>query len=137
MAVTIMRAQYFYSKVQDQPGQAYRLLAGLASAGVNLLSFAAIPVGEQATQLTMFPHNVDEFLSAAAQHGIVIEGPQRALVIRGDHQLQELAEIHRKLYDAGINVYTSTGVAADCGRFGYVIYVKGNDFERAARVLEV
>jgi hypothetical protein len=46
-----------------------------------------------------------------------------------------LIEIHRKLFDANINIYASSGVTADCGRFGYLVHVKEEDFERAAMVL--
>jgi hypothetical protein len=32
-------------------------------------------------------------------------------------------------------VYASSGVTAECGRFGYVVYVKDQDFETALNVL--
>jgi hypothetical protein len=48
-----------------------------------------------------------------------------------------LADIHRRLYEAGVNVYASSGVADGRGSYGYVIYVRPEDFERAAQSLDV
>ena len=45
MAYRARRVDYFYTTLKDQPGEAYRLLAQLASSDVNLLAFGAIPVG--------------------------------------------------------------------------------------------
>ena len=72
---------------------------------------------------------------AAEKAGFEVTGPQHALVITGDDRLGSIAEIHRKLYDARINVYASTGVTAECGRFGYIVYVKDQDYEAAINVL--
>jgi hypothetical protein len=36
-----------------------------------------------------------------------------------------------------VNVYASTGVSDGQGKYGYVIYVREEDCERAAKALEV
>ncbi|HOC44477.1 MAG TPA: hypothetical protein PKJ99_15785 [Thermoanaerobaculales bacterium] len=136
MTAKIVRGEYFHATVKDRPGEGYRLLAQLASSGVNLLAFSAIPIGQDQTQLVLFPADKMQFLKVAERSGFEISGPHHALLIRGDERLGAIAEIHRKLYDANINVYASSGVIAECGRFGYIVYVKEHDFEAAARVLE-
>ena len=133
----IQRVTYFHATVQDEPGEAYRLLSSLADAGVNLLAFSAIPVGPERTQLMLFPDHPDTLARAAESAGIVLTGPERALLCRGDDRLGALAEVHQRLADASVNVYASSVVTADCGRFGYVLYVKADQFETAAQALGV
>ncbi len=133
--MNIQRVTYFHATVQEEPGEAYRLLSSLADAGVNLLAFTAIPVGPEHTQLMLFPDHSETLARAAERAGIALTGPERALLCRGDERLGAIAEVHRRLADASVNVYASSGVTADCGRFGYVLYVKAEQFERAAQVL--
>ena len=42
MPYRIRRVEYYYTTVEDQPGEAYKLLSRLASLGVNLLAFTAV-----------------------------------------------------------------------------------------------
>lgn len=137
MAFSIQRVDYYYTTVRDQPGEAYKLLHLLEEMGVNQLAFTATPVGPSSTQLALFPEDPGLLVHEAQLAGIVLDGPHQVLLVRGDDELGALAEIHQKLYDAGINVYASTGVTDGKGSFGYLIYVKGNDFERAAETLGV
>jgi prephenate dehydratase len=55
MAFKIRRVDYFYTTVKDQPGEAYKLLSLLASMGIKLFAFTAVPFGPMTTQLTIFP----------------------------------------------------------------------------------
>jgi hypothetical protein len=136
MSASIVCADYYHAMVKDRPGAAYELLSQLAQTGVSLMAFNAIPMGSDRTQLVLFPRSPSRLIKAAEKAGIDLTGPQHALIVRGDDKLGILAETHRKLYDANINVFASGGVVADCGRFAYVIYVKEEDFDHAARVLE-
>jgi hypothetical protein len=136
MSASIVCADYYHAMVKDRPGAAYELLSQLAQTGVSLMAFNAIPMGSDRTQLVLFPRSPSRLIKAAEKAGIDLTGPQHALIVRGDDKLGALAETHRKLYDANINVFASGGVVADCGRFAYVLYVNEKDFEHAARVLE-
>ncbi len=133
----IRPVEYFHATVQDRPGEAYSLLSQLASSGVNLLAFSAIPAGLDHTQLMLFPESVEQMLRVAAATGLVLTGPQHALMIQGDDRLGALAEIHDKLAQAQINVYSSTGVADGRGGYGYILFVRTEDFERASRALDL
>jgi hypothetical protein len=133
----VQRATYYYATVHDEPGEAYRLLSTLAESGVHLLAFSAIPMGGDRTQLMLFPESVARLAEAAANRGLDLTGPENALLCRGDDGLGAFADIHRRLCDADVNVYASSGVTADCGRFGYVLYVRADQFEEAARVLGI
>jgi hypothetical protein len=137
MALKIRRVDYFYCTVHDRPGEAYRLLSQLATGEVNLLAFNAIPVGPAHTQLTLFPESNEQLARAASKAGLDLTGPHPALLIQGDDELGALLDIHGRLYDAKVNVYASTGVTDGKGSYGYVIYVKPEEYEEAAQALGV
>ena len=71
----------------------------------------------------------------AEELGWKLVGPQHACLIQGDDQLGALAEIQRKLIDAGVNIYASSGVTDGHGYFGYVIYFKEGDHQAATKAL--
>ena len=137
MAFRIRRVDYFYSMVKDEPGEAYRVLNLLAAIGINQVAFCAIPVGLMRTQLTIFPEDTAQLLQAAKQSGLPLDGPHPALLVQGDDELGALAGIHERLFKANVNVYAATGVSDGKGSYGYLIYVKDEDFARAAAALEV
>ena len=137
MAYKIRRVEYFHTTVVDQPGESYKVLSALAGLGVNLLAFMAVPVGPATTQLTLFPEEPSKMASEAAKAKMTLEGPHRALLVQGDDELGALAVVHEKLFRADVNVYASTGVADGYGKYGNIIYVRPEDFSRAAKALEV
>ncbi len=137
MALKVRRVEYFYTSVKDRPGEAYKLLSQLAASDVNLLAFGVIPTGSEHTQLTLFPESAAALTRAAEASGLTLVGPQHAFMIQGDDELGALVDIHRALFDAQINIYASNGVTDGAGCFGYVLYVKPDEFEHAARILRV
>jgi hypothetical protein len=137
MGATIRSVEYFYAVVEDRPGAAYRLLASMASSGVNLLAFNAIPLGMDKTQLVLFPEDAPRLARVAEQEGLSLAGPQYAFLIQGDDHLGALVDIHRQLFDARVNVVCSSGVTDDRGGFGYLLYVRHEEFTHAAQVLGV
>lgn len=135
MTFSVRAVEYFYTRVEDEPGRAYDLLAKLASEDINLLAFSAVPFGPNHVELTIFPDRSEDFRRVAEKLGWALIGPQHACLIQGDDHLGALAEIHRRLLDARVNIYASTGVTDGEGRYGYVIYVKEEDHQAAARAL--
>lgn len=136
MAATVRGVEYFYTTVKDRPGEAHRLLFHLAEAGINLLAFNTIPIGPEHTQLVLFPDNVERLTSVAKKLQLTLTGPQRAFLVQGDDRLGAIADIHRKLFDAQISVYAASGVTDGKGGFGYVLYVRPENYEMAASVLK-
>lgn len=137
MSLSIHRVQYFYATVKDQPGEGYRILSELATGDVNLLAFSAVPMGPAHTQLVLFPENADRLVRIAAKAGWVLTEPHNALLIQGDDQLGALADIHARLYNAKVNVYASNGVTDGKGSYGYILYIRPEEFETAAQTLGV
>ena len=137
MGYSICRVEYFYATVTDEPGEAYQVLSTLADRGVNLLAFTAVPVGPSRTQLALFPADPSQMRQEAQKAGMALDGPHRALLVQGDDELGALAAVHQKVYRAGVNVYAATGITDGHGKYGHLIYVRPEDYERAASALEV
>lgn len=137
MATRIRRVEYFYTTVEDRPGEAYRVLSGLADSGVDLLAMTAIPTGPSRTQLALFPSDSPQLRDVAGRIGMELDGPYPALLVQGDDELGALARIHERLADDDVNVYASSGVTDGQGEFGYLLYVRPDEFDRAARALGI
>src|ERR671919_707372 len=118
MAFTIRSVEYYYANVRDELGAAYRVLSQLAARGVDLLAFTAVPSGPNPAPLAL-------------------DGPHHALLVQGDDELGALAGVHERLVDAGVDVFASSGVTDGRGSFGYVIYVREDQLEKAARALDL
>ena len=137
MAYTIRKVVYFYTTVEDKPGAAYKLLSALTDIGINLLAFTAVPIGPMHTQLSLFPDDENQMVDQAKKIGLKLEGPYPALLIQGDDELGALAEVHEKLYQAGINIFASNGVSDGQGNYGYLVYVRQEDHERASKAVGI
>jgi len=137
MACNISRVEYFRTTIENRPGEAYKFLSQLALLKINLLAFSATPVTKTDTQLTFFPENPKIMKNEASRAGMYMEGPNPALLIQCDDRLGALADIHLRIYEAGVNVKSAGGVTDGRGAFGYVIHVEQDDFDKAAAALGI
>jgi hypothetical protein len=94
-------------------------------------------MGPEFTQLVLFPDDAHLLVAVAREIGVALTGPDHALLIQGDDELGALARIHQRLGEAGVDVYASSGVSDGRGGFGYVLYVRSDEIERAATALEL
>lgn len=137
MAETIRKVEYFYATVEDKPGEASHLLKHFSEKGVNLVALTAFPLGDGRSQIDFFPENPEKLLKAAIDTGLTLVGPKKAFLIQGQDRVGALVKHHLKLSKAGINIHAANGVSDGNGRFGYVLWVKPEDYEKAAQVLGV
>lgn len=135
MAFTIRRVDYYYASVRDELGAAYRVLSQLAELGVNLLAFTAMPSGPSLAQFALFPDDPNKLIAQARTAGLPLDGPYHALLVQGDDELGALANVHEQLVEAGVDIFASSGVTDNRGAFGYLVYVREDQFEKAARAL--
>jgi hypothetical protein len=135
MSAVVRTVEYFYATVEDKPGEAASLLSLLHEGGVDLLAFSIVPTGPTHTQLMIFPATSGELTATAKRANLELVGPQQALMVQGDNELGALVELHQTLADRGVNVYASSGVTDPRGGFGYVLYVRPEDFKRAAEAI--
>lgn len=137
MAMQIQRVEYYYASTEDRPGATYQILQMLAGAEIDMLAFSAVPTGPSQAQLALFPRDKEQLVNTAPKLGLNVSAPQRAFLVHGEDHMGALSEVHRKLFDARVNVYASSGVTGGEGRFGYLLYVRPEDYERAASVLKI
>jgi hypothetical protein len=137
MAFTIRPVEYYYTTVRDELGAGYRVLSELAALGINLLAFTAVPSGPSVAQFALFPEDSRKLVAAGRGAGLPLDGPYHALLVQGDDELGALAGVHRSLIDAGVDIYASSGVTDGRGSFGYVVYVREDQFGRAVSALEL
>ncbi len=136
MAFNVRRINYFYITLTESADVGYEVLSELAGQGVNLVAITAVPFGPERTQLTVFPDDTAKMQRIAQLANIPLDGPHPALIVQGDDEVGALAVIHEKLRDANVHVFASTGVADGRGGYGYLIYVRPDEFERAAQALD-
>ena len=136
MSFKVQQVEYFYASVHDQPGAAYELLTEIAGLGMNLLAFTAVPVGPGRTQLTLFPEDPGKFTAECRKAGLSLDGPHHALFVEGDDEPGVLSAIHTRLNQEDLESFAASGVVTGDGRFGYVIYFREKDCEKALSVLQ-
>ena len=137
MAETVRSVDYFYATVDSVPGQARRLLEFCSAHEVNLINFTAFPIGLGRAQLDFFPENTQKLIKAAGDAGIPLVGPKKAFLVQGEDRPGVLVEYHLRLADAGVNVYAANGTTDGRGGFGYILWVKPEDYEKAAEALGI
>jgi len=139
MSVTIRVVDYYNVTVTDEPWRSVRnpLTSKHKPKSIYWRSVLVPRVGPEHTHLVLFPENSQQLTRAANMRGMKLWGPSRAILIQGDDRLGTLAEVHHTLAAAQVNVFASNGVTDGQGGFGYILYVRGEDCERAARALGI
>ncbi len=135
MTFTIRSVEYYYANVRDELGAAYRFLSQLAELGIDLLAFTAVPSGPALAQFTLVPGDTRKLVAQASAAGLPLDGPYHAFLVQGDDELGALANVHERLVKAGIDIFASSGVSDGRGAFGYLIYVREDQFEKAATAI--
>jgi hypothetical protein len=137
MAETIKKVEYYYAIVENRPGEARKLLEFCSAHAVNLTNLTAFPIANGKAQIDFFPEDVEALKMAVEEAGIPLIGPKKAFLIQGDDRIGVLVEYHLRLVNAGINVYAANGTNDGRGGFGYVLWVKPKDYDKAAKALGV
>lgn len=128
------KVSYFAMQIPNRPGEAGRILTGLAKAGVNLLAFTGFPNGRR-SQVDFMPANPATFLAVARGMKLKLRGKKTGFLIRGKDRRGAIAGLMARLARSGINVTAVDAVSAGGGRFGAILWVKQKDVNRATRAL--
>jgi hypothetical protein len=134
MPDTVRRVDYFSVQVPNKPGEAFRVLSTLVSAGINLLACSGVPRGRRA-EIDVVPDDTRAFKSAVKKAGLQFRAEKSGFLIQGDDRPGALAQNLQKLGDKGINVVGIEGLSAGDGRWGAIIWVNRDDLARAGRLL--
>jgi ACT domain-containing protein len=131
----IRKLDYFYASIKDESGEGFRFLDQLASRQVDLLALTAVPFGPGRAQITLFPTNAASLLSAAKHEKIALDGPHSAILVQGEDQVGAFASVLAKLAATHVNVFSVQGMTDGRGGFGYIVYVRPSDIDRALKAL--
>jgi hypothetical protein len=135
MADTVQRVEYFAAIVADKAGEAHRVLAALAAAGVDLRAFCGFPIGDGKAQLDFVPVDAKKLAGAAEGLKLRLRKPKPALLVEGDDRVGAVASVLEKLARDKIPITAAQAVSAGAGRWGMIVWVKPARFEKAARTL--
>ena len=131
----VLRARYCKVLVPHRAGQGAALLGGVANAGINLLAHSGFPVGGGNAQLDFVAENIGAVRRAVAKHGLRASAVRRCFVIQGDDRVGAVQRHLAKLAKARVNVIAADAVAAGKRRYGMLLWVRPQDYGRAARAL--
>lgn len=134
MRDTVRKVYYFSLSVPDRPGETFKVLAALVSAGVNLLACTGFPRGRRA-QIDVVPDDTRKFSLAAKKAGFAFLPKRAGFMIQGEDRPGALADNLKLLADKKINVVAVDGLSAGSGRWGAILWVAPEDVNRAGRVL--
>jgi hypothetical protein len=136
MPFDIERVDYYETTVEGHAAEASRLLSVFAGAGVSLLAYRAVPLDPKRTRFTLLPDDGPKMNDGATKAGLQLDGPHPALYVRGNDESGALADIFERLGQVGIGPCESSGLADINGGYGVVLYLEGEDHERAIAALE-
>jgi len=129
------RVVYSFSiSVPDEPGQAFKVLATLVSAGVNLLGCSGTQSDGQA-RIDVVPDDAGAFAALVERAALGFRRQKAGFLIQGDDRPGALADHLSRLAETGINVGGVNGLAAGAGRWGAIVWIADRDLEAAARAL--
>lgn len=134
MTDTVRKVAYYSTAIPDQPGEAFRVLSTLVSAGINLLGCSSSSA-EGRAQIDVVPDSTRKFLAAARKSGLVFSRRKVGFLIRGGDRPGALADHLRRLAEQRINVTAVQGLSAGAGRWAAIIWVDARSVRGAARLL--
>lgn len=134
MRDTIRKVGYYSILVPDTPGQTFRVLQTLVSAGINLIACNGFPRGRRA-QIDVVPDDARLFDSAVKKAGLAFQPKKSGFLIQGDDRPGALAAHLNRLARADINVTAIEALSPGGGRWAAIIWVKSADLARAGRAL--
>jgi hypothetical protein len=138
MALNVKKVEYFNIKIDSSADAAYNLLSTLASGGVGLLAFKAVPAEDMRTQFSLFPNDISKMKESATRAGIKLDAPHTAVMITSDSdEPGECAGIFKKLSHNNINILESIGIADIKDSYGVILYLNPEDCEKAILTLKL
>jgi hypothetical protein len=136
MTTEIIKMDYRYIILDDEPSAAAAALETLWEEGISLVGVSEFPHGPGKTQLDLIAHNDRALAKTAAEMGLTMSHVKTGFLIRGEGTpAPVVSDILRRLAGAHIPVTSLQAVSAGAGRFGAMLWVKARDVDEAARVL--
>lgn len=134
MPDTVRKVEYFSLQISDKPGEAFKVLSTLVSAGINLLACTGTQRGRRA-RIEVVPDDTRRFKAAAKKAGLRFQPEKSGFLIQGDDRPGALVENLKKLADGGVDVSGIDGVTAGEARFGAILWFDPPNVRKAGKLL--
>ena len=134
MSDTVRKVDYYYIVVPDKPGECTKVLAALATEGINLLAFSGFPSARK-SQLDLVPEDSNALKVAAKKLKLKLSARKSGFLVQGDDRVGALNETLDKLAGAKINITAMDAISSGGGRYGAIFWVKPLAVSRAAKLL--
>jgi len=136
MAESIREFYYHYVILDDGPGNLTGVLQNLCERGIRLLAFSCFPYGKGKMQLDLIPQDPAILVRVLEEMGLGVSARKAGFLVRSDEGPCAIRDVLTQLEQARIRIIAVQAVAAGLGRSGALLWVKAEDVERAARVLD-
>jgi hypothetical protein len=133
--MSVRRVNYCYVTVPNRAGQGAKVLGELKDAKVNLLGYSGFPTKGGKAQLDLVAKSMGAIRRVARKNGWRLSQVKKGLLVQGTDRVGAVHRQIQKLAEENISVTAASAVGAGQGRYGMLIWVKGSDYGRAARVL--
>ena len=97
--------------VENEPGALARVSAAISDAGVNIAAATCLGPGERAELHILVKHGEAAKHALAVSHGVTVTGEREVVVVEVDDRPGVLADLTRKVAQAGVDldlVYVAT-----------------------------
>jgi hypothetical protein len=136
MSIEVLRMDYHYVVLDDEPSSAAAALATLSESGVELVGVSEFPHGPGKVQLDLISPDDRGLARMTADLGLTVSRAKTGFLIRGEGSPGgTVADVLQRLARAHVQVTSLQAVSAGAGRFGALLWVKAPDVEEAAKVL--
>lgn len=129
------KVKYCYVTAPSRPGQGTKILEPLKEAGVNLLAFTGFPIGGRKAQVDLVTDDIRGVQRVAKENGWRLSKVKKGFLVQGTDEIGVVDRVLSRLSAEDINVTAVDAVTAGKGRFGMILWVNPQKYNKAARVL--
>ncbi len=136
MPDVVKRVTYCHTVVANRAAAGASVLAELKRMGVNLAAFSGFPAPGGKAQLDFVTEDIAAVRRIFKRNGWTLSRPKKGFLIYGSDGVGAAFRHIKKLGAEKISITAADAVYAGQGRFGMILWVRADDYMRAARILK-
>ena len=136
MPDVVKKVSYCNTVVSNRAAEGAKVLAELKKVGVSLTAFSGFPTKGGKAQLDFVTEDIAHVRRVFKEKGWHLSKPKKGFLIHGVDGVGAAFRHIKKLAEEKISITAADAVYAGEGRFGMILWVKPEDYARAAKVLK-
>lgn len=136
MPDVVKKVTYCNTIVANRAAAGAKVLAELQRMGVNLTAFSGFPAPGGKAQLDFVAEDIAAVRRVFKRNGWALSRPKKGFLIYGSDGAGAAFRHIKKLGAEKISITAADAVYAGRGRFGMILWVRPDDYRRAARILK-